>query len=372
MIPLFRPTFRTEECLQEMKRALEIGWTGQGFLTEEFESNWSSYTGLSNSIMLNSASAALHLALESMKIVRNWKPEDEIISSPLTFVSTNHAILWSGLVPVLADVDESLCLSVESVEKLVTPKTKGVIFVAIGGNSGRIKEIQEFCSKNGLAFIVDAAHAAGSKLNGEVLGKGADAICYSYQAVKNLPTADSGMLCLSNNEEHEVAKKLSWLGISASTFERNTGKGYKWEYNVDYLGYKDNGNSIMAAMGLVGLKYLDEDNEIRRKIASYYSELLDADQSISYISHANLKETSQHIFQVIVEDRPKVIDALTKAEIGCGVHYRTNCEYKMYAKYKPTTPNATKLSEKILTLPIFLDITRSEQELVIHQILGAK
>lgn len=370
MIPLFRPTFRTDECLQEMKRALDVGWSGQGFITEEFEGLWSKYNELPNSIMLNSASAALHLALESMKIVRKWKSDDEIISTPLTFVSTNHAILWAGLVPVLADVDDDLCISLESIKKLVTPKTRGIIFVAIGGNSGRINEVQKYCLDNGLAFILDAAHASGSRLGGEILGKDADAICYSFQAVKNLPTADSGMLCLANTEEHLVAKKLSWLGISASTYERNSRKGYKWEYDVDYVGYKDNGNSIMAAIALVGLRYLDQDNVIRRNIARIYSELLSESKKISFIKHSNLDETSQHIFQIKVKNRAKVIETFSIAGIGSGVHYRSNCEYKMYSKYKSKTPNATRLSEQILTLPIFLEITLEEQKFVIEQLLS--
>lgn len=366
MIPLFKPYFRVEECLEQIKKSLEIGWTGQGFLTLEFESAWGVYTGTKNNLMLNSASAALHLSLESMKQRYNWNQHTEVISTPLTFVSTNHAILWANLKPIFADVDESLCLDPTSVRTKITKNTKALIYVAIGGNAANLAEIRKICKEFEIKLIVDAAHAAGSLLDSDPIGNGADATCYSFQAVKNLPTADSGLVHILDSETFEITKQLAWCGISESTFNRTSKTGYKWEYDVDFLGFKDNGNSIMAALALIGLKYLDQDNNRRRQISKIYDELIGQKSKVKKISHVNSSESSRHLYQVIVENREIIAKNFTDQNIGFGVHYRTNTKYPMYSKFYSQTPNANALSEKILSLPIFLEITPDEQAKVVE------
>ena len=194
-IQLFVPTFRIDECLAEIRECLEKGWSGIGYKTIEFEEKWKEYTGLNNAHFLNSDTAALHLAIKVFKIQNKWNDGDEIISTPITFVSSNHAIMYENLKVVFSDVDEYLCLNPKEVEKKITDKTRAIMFVGLGGNVGRYKEIVNICKKYNLKLILDAAHMAGTRLNGEIVGKEADAVCYSFQAVKNLPTADSGMIC---------------------------------------------------------------------------------------------------------------------------------------------------------------------------------
>ena len=147
------------------------------------------------------------------------------------------------------------------------------MFVGMGGNTGNYKEIVEICKENGLALILDAAHMAGTRLNGEIPGKEAEAVIYSFQAVKNLPTADSGMLCFRDGDLDAIARKKGWLGINKDTYTRTSDAGnYKWRYEVDYVGDKAHGNSVMAAIGLAQLKFLDRDNAYRRQIATWYRE----------------------------------------------------------------------------------------------------
>ena len=107
---LFVPTYRVDECLNEIRECLEVGWTGLGYKTVEFEDAWKRHTGFSYAHFLNSATAGLHLAVKILKNRLGWNEGDEIISTPLTFVSTNHAILYEGLNVVFADVDDYLCL----------------------------------------------------------------------------------------------------------------------------------------------------------------------------------------------------------------------------------------------------------------------
>jgi dTDP-4-amino-4,6-dideoxygalactose transaminase len=131
-IQLFIPKFRIDECLEGMRECLEKGWTGLGFKTVEFEEAWKAYTGLPHAHFLSSNTVGLHLAFELFKTKYGWTGDDEVITTPLTFVSTNHAILYAGLKPVFADVDEYLCLDPKRVKDLITPKTKALIFVGMG------------------------------------------------------------------------------------------------------------------------------------------------------------------------------------------------------------------------------------------------
>ena len=369
MIPLFKPHFRKAEIFELMSESIDIGWTGQGFLTDEFEKQFCQYTGRKYGVMLNSASAALHLALLALKINRAWNENDEVISTPLTFVSSNHAILWSGLKPVLADVTNELCLDPQALLDAISPRTRAVIFVAMGGNSDSISEIERICHERGIALILDAAHAAGSRSAGEFLGKEADAICYSFQAVKNLPTADSGQLSMLDEAEHQLVRKLAWLGISESTYSRAASKSYKWEYEVDHVGYKYNANNVMAAMAIVGLKYLDQDNEERRSISSVYDKLFANEEKIQIIQHSNKTESSRHLYQITVPDRSELNRIFSKYEIGMGVHYRTNTSYPMYSQYRDSTQNATRLSDSIVSLPLFLGLNEDQQSVIVNAII---
>ena len=165
-INLFVPKFRKEEVLSEISECLDKGWTGLGFKTVEIEDKWKLYTGLSNAHFINSNTSGLHLAVKILKDTNKWSDDDEIITTPLTFVSSNHAIMYENLKPIFADVDEFLCLSPESIESMITKKTKAVLYVGIGGNTGRLNDVYQLCKKYKLKLILDAAHMAGTFICG--------------------------------------------------------------------------------------------------------------------------------------------------------------------------------------------------------------
>ncbi|CUB51785.1 UDP-4-amino-4-deoxy-L-arabinose--oxoglutarate aminotransferase [Bacillus subtilis] len=370
-IQLFVPKFEVAECLEEIKECLEKGWTGLGYKTLEFEKAWKQYTGFSNSHFVNSATAGLHLAVKVLKMHHKWHDGDEIISTPLTFVSTNHAITYENLKVVFADIDQYLCLDPEDIEKKITNKTKAIMYVGIGGNIGQYQKVVEICKEYKLCLIVDAAHLAGTRLHGNIPGKEADAVVYSFQAVKNLPTADSGMICFSNDECDELCRKLSWLGINKTTFDRVEKKGaYKWMYNVECVGYKYHGNSIMAAIGLTQLKYLDRDNAYRRQLAEWYRAGLNSHSSkISIIPQPEGCESAYHTFIIKVAHRDELLLALNQAEIYPGVHYRDNTDYPMYTYGRDTCPQAHEATKKILSLPLHLGLTKTDVDYVCEQVI---
>lgn len=370
-IHLFAPTYRVDECLEEIRKCFEIGWTGLGFKTVEFEEAWKIYTGLPHAHFLNSATAGLHLAFKILKETRGWRDGDEIITTPITFVSTNHAIVYEGLRPIFADVDMYGCLDPESVKKRITEKTRAIVFVGLGGNVGQYEKISELCHVRKLGLIVDAAHLTGTRFKQKTPCTDADVLIYSFQAVKNLPTSDAGMICFRDHQLDAIARQQSWLGIDKDTYSRTSSAGaYKWYYSVPHLGYKYHGNSLTAAVGLVQLKYVDQDNAYRRQIATWYDNLFANERKVSPVPVIEGCESSRHLYQVLVPNRDETLLALNRESIYPGVHYRDNTEYDMYAYAKKTCPIANRFSATVLSLPLHLRLTSRDVERVAQALLS--
>lgn len=366
-IQVLKPKFHVEECLEAVRECLEKGWTGMGFKTVEFEEAWKKYTGHKYAYFLNSNTAGLHLAVKIMKMSNNWNDGDEIITTPITFVSTNHAILYENLTPVFADVDEYLCLDPIDVEKKITEKTKAIIFVGYGGRVGQLDKIIEICKRYGLKLILDAAHMSGTRVNGICPGTwdGVDVAVYSYQAVKNLATGDSGCICWADFESAELTKKLAWCGIDKDTYARSNKGTYAWKYDIDYVGYKYNGNAIMAAIALTQLKYLDTENERRREIVTMYNEGFKNNPRIKIIPAPYADECAYHLYELAVPDREDLLNKLAEIGINCGVHYRDNTEYSVFAFGHGTCPKAHEISQHLITMPLHMWLTNEDVKSII-------
>lgn len=360
-IALFVPTFRVDEVLAEIRVCLEKGWTGLGYKTQELEAAWCAYSGLPHAHFLGSATAGLHLAVRMLAEEDGWQADDEVITTPITFVSTNHVLLYEKLRPVFADVDASACLDPASVAERITSRTRAVCFVGLGGNPGQYAAIRELCRSKGLRLILDAAHMSGTWVAGRHAGWDADVAVFSFQAVKNLPTADSGMICFADGRLDAEARKWSWMGISKDTFTRTQASGaYRWLYDVEHVGFKYHGNSIMAAMGLVGLRYLESDNERRRELAGWYDEELAAVAAVERVPIAPGCIPSRHLYQVLVEDRDEVMARMNVLGVYPGVHYRDNTLYRMYQHAAGTCPRARHASERLVSLPMHLRLERGD------------
>lgn len=366
MIQLFKPVYRVKETLESIRECLEKGWTGLGYKTVEFEEAWKNYTELPHAHFLNSATSGLELALQLVKY--NIEDDMQVASSPLTFIATNHSITKeTGNCPVFVDVSPtSLNMSPDALEEVVDWSNIGaVVFVAIGGNVSGLSKVVRLCKKHDKYLILDASHAAGTKLEPSEIP---DYIVYSFQAVKNLSVGDGGMICCKNQKDDELARQLSWHGITQNTWER-TQMGRNWDYGVDWIGNKFHGNSIAAAVGLVGLKYLDEDNDRRRSVSTYYSLNLREEYNIIHQPITS----SHHLFQVTVPlyRRNSIIAHAREQGVQLGVHYRTNTDYPMYAYGEDDCPVATELSSQLISLPMGTHLTNDDVEKVIEVINDA-
>lgn len=353
MIKLFHPYIPEEFC-DELKTVLQSGWIGQGSVTERFEKEFAEYVGVKYAVLTNSATSALNLAVE----VSDLKEGDEVLTTPITFVSTNHAILNSGATPVFVDVDyNSLNINLDLVEAAITPKTKAIMVVHYAGNPVDIYKLYALAEEHNLKVIEDASHACGAYYDGKRIGS-FGLTCFSFQAVKNLPTGDGGMLVTNDEEQYRRISALTWMGIDRTTYDRSKAP-YKWEYDVPTVGYKYHSNDITACLGIQGLKHLDEWNSHRANMVETYKTNL---KNIKWLTPTPNSVSSNHLFVINVSNRDRVHDALLEKGIETGVHYKPNYHYPMYRmpRYRPSLPLAEMAYNRILSLPLHTRLTKDD------------
>jgi dTDP-4-amino-4,6-dideoxygalactose transaminase len=363
-VQLFRPKYEVDECLVAIRKVLESGWTGLGPQSTELEKQWNEYTGASYSHFVSSATAALHIAVRLQDL-----PKGSLVATtPLTFISTNAAIVYEGLEPVFCDCGNDISLSFESVKQAIEQKAVNlVMWVHYGGNvSSDFYRLMDYVKEHGhVRVIEDCAHAAGAFYrDGTRVGSRKDTIsCFSFHSVKNMPIFDGGMICLPTQELRDRAGRLSWLGIDKSTYSRTVNGAneiYKWSYDVPELGWKYNGNDIAASIGLVQLKYLDRDNAYRKAIHDYYVEQL---SGLGKTIHN--KGSSHHLMVIVVENRDGLIAALKANGYAPGVHYLPNYKFPVMSEYDHTMcENVERLAKQIISLPNHLVLTFKDVEAI--------
>lgn len=368
-IHLFRPVV-SEAAIQAVSEVLRSGWTGLGPKTAQFEKDFGNYVGAPYCAALNSCTSALHLAMCLLDIGEG----DEVISTPITFVSTNHAILYQHATPVFADVElDTVCIDPYDVEAKITEKTKAIIAVHYGGYPCDLDKLTEISHKYNIPVIEDCAHAAGSEFRGKKVGSISSINCFSFHSVKNLSIGDGGAITTHNKFYYEKLIKLRWLGIDKSTFTRTevsdsnlNPRAYAWKYNVPLLGYKYHMNDILAAIGIEQLKLLDAENARRATIADMYRNGLANVPGITLLRREAHKKSSNHIFAVRVDGRDRLMDKLKQSDIHAGVHYLRNDLYPVYTKCE--LPNAQRLQEELISLPLHLMLTDEDVQRVISVI----
>jgi dTDP-4-amino-4,6-dideoxygalactose transaminase len=354
MIQLFKP-FVSEEAIEEVASTLRSGWIGLGAKTAEFEKRFAEYVGAKYAVAVNSATAALHLAL----IVSGVRPDDEVLTPSLTFVSTNQVILYQQATPVFVDVDErTLLIDLEKAERLIGPRVRALIVVDYGGNPPDLAAVYAFAQRHNLAVIEDAAHACGATLNGQRIGS-FGLTCFSFHAVKNLPVGDGGMLTLNDKDMYDKLVRLRWCGIDRDTFARSA-DGYQWEYSVRELGYKYQMNDISASIGLAHLKQVDEWNERRRQIVNLYrNELAGLEpRGLKFIEHTAGAVSANHLCVIRMPQRNAIVEALKREGIGVGVHYKPSHHYRLFDEARRDDLTKTDQAyEEIISLPLHLFVS---------------
>lgn len=369
-VPLFRPSLGEDE-LEALRAVFASGWIGLGPRTQQFEEEVARYLGVRYAVGLSSATAALHLALATLGVGEG----DEVLLPSLTFVSTAHAVRYTGATPVFVDLCErSLNLDPEDIERKVTPRSKAVIAVHYGGDPCDMPAVLDVARRRGLLVVEDAAHAMGTELDarGTKAGSLGDVGCFSFHAVKNLATGDGGMLVTDREDVFRRARRLRWMGIDKDTWDRTedaeekarTGirryAGYHWYYEVAELGFKCHMNDITAAIGLVQLGKLDAANARRREIRSRYDLALAGLPGLETPAPQPFPSAS-HNYVVRLDRRDELNVHLRDRRIASGVHYLPVHLQPYYReRYKADVPVTERVWKRLLTLPMYPDLAEED------------
>lgn len=356
-IRLFQPYIGKEE-LEQIKDSFDKTWIGLGNKVSILEENFKEYFNEPEGecIALNSATAALHLALN----VYDFPKGSEVLIPNITFVSTSHAVLYNGLKPVFVDVEEeTFQMSVSDLEKKITKKTVAIIPVHFGGHYCDMNTIMRLAKKKKLKVIEDCANCLGGKYDNKYLGTIGDIGCFSFEEKKNMTSGDGGLIFTKDKSLVVKLNKLRWVGINKDTWKRIKSQNskdedpYHWYYEVDVLGYKYNMNDLSACIAIEQLKKLDKMNSIRENLISYYLEKLGKSEFYKPTFPYDLNNSGYWLFSLRVKDKNNLINHLKKNGIATGVHFMPNTLHPLYHEYdKNDTPISYNHWEEILTLPL--------------------
>ncbi len=368
-IRLFKPSIGEEE-LNNIKKVFERQWLGLGPMVAEFEIEWSKYIGCNTSIAVNSATAALHLALKAF----HFKKGKKVLVPAITFASTATAVLYNELVPVFVDVDErSVSIDFEDMDKKYDKDVVAVIPVHNGGVPVEMDKLIEWANWRKIKVIEDCAHAAGSTYKGKKLGTWGNIGCFSFEEKKLMTTGDGGMICSDDTELIEPLRPYRWVGIDKDTWRRteNFSENKKidamhWHYEISVLGYKYNMNDIAAAIGLAQLKKLDKMNKKRSIIIDYYLKGISDLKTIQPIFPYQPDIYPYWFFGIRTKKRDDLIIFLKQKGISTGVHFYPLPLHPLFRKYNADCPRAEKIWKEFITLPSHIELNEEELDYIIN------
>jgi len=372
LIPVLQPSIGQEE-IDAVAEVMRSGWLGLGPKTEQFEREFASFAGTRFSVALNSGTAALHLAMDLLGI----GPGDEVIVPSMTFISTVHAVSYVGATPVFADIEYgTMNISAADIERKITPRTKAIIVVHMGGHPCDMDAIHAVAGAHGIKVVEDAAHACGAEYKGKRIGSVSDITCFSFHAVKNLTSGEGGAITCNAEWMNRRVREMRWVGISKDTWMRTSHERvYAWQYFVNEVGYKYHMSDMQAAIGLVQLGKLDRLNGRRREIAAHYLAELNDLPWLELPQEQSYARSAWHLFQVKFTDdslRDRMIAHLQDHNIASGVHYYPCHLQPSYIHHKAIVPITTDIWKKILTLPIHPNITDEDLDRIVASIRSFK
>ncbi|MEX2541112.1 MAG: DegT/DnrJ/EryC1/StrS aminotransferase family protein [Trueperaceae bacterium] len=374
-LPYSPPTICQEE-IDEVVDTLRSEWITTGPKTKAFERQFGEYLGAPDgaSVMLNSCTAGLHVALVTLGI----GPGDEVIVPTLTFAATANVVEHVGATPVLVDVlPDTMCIDPEAVREALTPRTRAVIPVHYAGHPAELDAIFAIAEEHGLEVIEDAAHALPARYRGAVVGSRDNLAAFSFYATKNLTTIEGGALT-GRAELLERARVTSLHGMSADGWKRFDKTG-SWQYDIVMPGFKYNMTDVQAAIGQHQLRRLERFHQRRRQVASCYcrsfisNEALEAPVELAHVDSAwhlyVLRLRTEHLRV----DRNEFIRLLNALNIGTSVHYTPLHMMSFYREkygYRAEDfPVAHDAFERMLSIPLHPGLADSDVQDVVEAVL---
>lgn len=372
-IPFALPDIGEEE-IAEVVDSLRSGWITTGPKTKKFEEDFSAYIGCKFSFAVNSATAGLHLALDAVGVTRG----DKVIVPTYTFTSTAEVVRYFDADPIFCDIDPvSFCIDVEMLEKLVIEhRPKVVMPVHFAGQACNMTKILELKEKYGFKIVEDAAHALPTTHNGKMIGTIGDITVFSFYATKTIATGEGGMITTDNEDYAKRMKIMRLHGFNRDAWDRYTSNKASWYYEIVAPGFKYNLTDVASAMGIHQLKKADAFHEKRLSIAKMYDEAFNGIEGIKTPTLINPNDKHAfHIYLIQIDPaiRDEFIQKMKDAGVGCSVHFiplhtqpywrdRYNLKAEMF-------PNAMKLYQGAVSLPIYTKLSDSEIKTIISKAL---
>ncbi len=361
-----------DEEIAAVTKVIHSQWMTMGPITTQFEDHFSKYVNYPFAIATSSATAALHLSLMEC----NLKAQDEIITTPISFVASTNCILYERCKPVFADIDSATWnIDPETVRNRITSKTKAIIVVHYAGLPVELDEICEICIDNDVLLIEDSAHAIGAKYKGKHVGGFGEFGCFSFFSNKNLSTGEGGMIVVKEEKMAQNLRIRRSHGLTKSTWSRHVSKEVAEDklYDMTLLGYNYRIGELQAAIGLEQLKKLDITNKIREELYLYYKKRVQEENLGHAIQFQKIPENvhhSHHILPVLLKrgNRKEFRDFLGKNNIGTSIHYTPIPQFTYYKKLGYSggdLPVANHYGYNTTTLPLHQNLTEEDVDYIV-------
>ena len=371
MIPVMRPLLGAKEAAAAADVVLS-GWVAQGPRVREFESEFAQRVGAVDTVAVSSCTTGLHLAL----LLAGVGEGDEVVVPSLSFIATANAVRYVGATPVFADVElTTLNLTVDTVEPVLTTRTRAIILVHQAGAPADIAAMHELCDPRGIAVIEDAACAIGSTYRGALIGSHSELVAFSFHPRKLVTTGEGGMVTVANSDLAVRGRRLREHGMRSSAADRHAAGGVVIERYLE-TGFNWRMTDVQAAIGLVQLGRLDAIVVRRRELAARYQTALADLPGIVMASDPPFGTTNYQSFWVLPADdvpisRDTLLNRLAEAGISARRGIMASHLEPAYAGAASTPlPVTERITNDSLVLPLYHDLSEADQDRVIDVLVA--
>jgi len=341
---------------------VEDGYLGMGTEVRLFEEELAAYLDRApDQVMaVNSGTAALHLAVQAVV-----EPGCEVLVPSLTFVASFQAVSAAGCVPVACDaLEDSATLDLKDAETRITPRTRAIMPVHYASNPAGLDATYDFARKHTLRVIEDAAHAFGCRHKGRRIGSFGDIVCFSFDGIKNITCGEGGCIVTADLEAIRRCSDARLLAVQNDTQARYAG-ARSWDFDVTDQGYRYHMSNIMAAVGRVQLRRLENEFAPQRvRLAAIYRERLADLPDLAFFRSEPEAFIIPHIMPVrVLHGRRDALQAaLAEAGIPTGMHYKPNHLLSRYGGGQTALPVTERLYRELMTLPLHPGLSEEEVE----------
>lgn len=344
--------------------------TGQR--TYDFEKAFADLLGLPAVVATVHCTAALHLAMLAAGVGEG----DEVITTPMTFLSSANAVLYAGATPVFADVEPSTGnVEPAAVEAAVTPRTKAIVAVDLYGLPADHVALRRIADRHGLALVEDAAHCVEGRRDGFGPGQLADYACFSFYATKNLTCGEGGAVSARDPEKKSLLRQLGTHGMTRNAADRYAGKYQHWD--MERLGWKYNLPDVLAAMLLPQLPKLPGRHARREAICRRYEEAFRRTEGVGFPTVPEGAVSARHLFTIWVDPvrRDEVLSGIQRRGVGVAVNYRavhlTSYYRERFGFARGSFPVAESIGDRTITLPLWPAMTDAQVDEVVEAVRAA-